>query len=154
MKRRFTAGMAIAAFVLCAATLAEETEKKLQMKDLPPAVQKTVQAELNGGEIKGISKEKEDGVTQYEIETMVNGKHRDFDVDTKGLLLEVEEETSIDTIPPVVQAAILKKVGAGKLGMVELVKRKAETLYEAAYTSKDGKKREALFKADGTETKD
>ena len=37
----------------------EETGKSLQLKDLPAAVQKTVQANLNGGEIKNIAKEKE-----------------------------------------------------------------------------------------------
>ena len=91
---------------------------------------------------------------QYEVETMLNGKHRDFNVDTKGKLLLVEEETSIDSIPAAAKAAILKKVGDGKLGMVELFMRGGETMYEAAYTTKAGKKQEVLVKADGTETKD
>jgi len=129
-------------------------EKKLTLQDLPPAVQKTVQAELKGGEIKSIDKETEHGVAQYEVETMLNGKHRDFEVDTKGTLMVVEEETSIDSIPAPAKAAILKKVGAGKLGMVELFMRGGETMYEAAYSGKDGKKHEVLVKADGTETKE
>ena len=45
--------------------------KKLELKDLPPAVQKTIQAESKGAEIKNIGKETEDGVAQYEIETML-----------------------------------------------------------------------------------
>jgi uncharacterized membrane protein YkoI len=129
-------------------------EKKLTLKDLPPEVQKTVQAELKGGEIKNIGKETENKITQYEVETMLNGKHRDFNVDVKGKLLLVEEETSIDTIPAPAKAAILKKVADGKLGMVELFLRGGETMYEAAYTAKNGKKHEILVKADGTETKD
>jgi hypothetical protein len=36
----------------------------------------------------------------------------------------------------------------------ELFKRGGETMYEAAYTGKNGKKHEVLVKADGTETKD
>ena len=52
------------------------------------------------------------------------------------------------------KAAILKKVGDGKLGMVELFMRDGQTMYEAAYTTKAGKKQEVLVKADGTETKD
>jgi hypothetical protein len=130
--------------------------KKLELKNLPPAVQKTVQDELKGGEIRNIGRETEDGIAQYEVETMLNGKHRDFNVDTKGVLLVVEEETAIDSIPAPAKAAILKKVGTGKLGMVETVKKNKgnEPLYEAGYTSKDGKKHEVLVKADGTETKD
>jgi uncharacterized membrane protein YkoI len=128
--------------------------KSLALKDLPAEAQKTIQAELKGAEIRNIGKETERGVTQYEVETMLNGKHRDFNVDTKGKLLVVEEETTIDAFPAPAKVAILNKVGGGKLGMVELFIRGGETLYEAAYTSKDGKKHEVLVKADGTETKD
>jgi Carboxypeptidase regulatory-like domain len=70
----------------------------LRLKDLPPAVQKTVGDTLKGGQIRNISKEVEKGVTQYEVETMLNGKHRDFEVDAKGKLLVVEEETDVATI--------------------------------------------------------
>ena len=149
MKRIFSIGLTIGALVCAMAA-----EKKLQLKDLPPAAQKTVQDETKGAEIKNISKETEHGVAQYEVETMSGGKHRDFNVDTKGTLLLVEEETSIDAIPAGAKAGILKKVGDGKLGMVELFKRGGETLYEAEYTSKGGKKHEVLVKADGSETKE
>ncbi|MGH9421215.1 MAG: hypothetical protein ACRD3J_14655, partial [Thermoanaerobaculia bacterium] len=44
----------------------EQKSKALQMKDLPPSVQKTVQENLKGGAIKTIGKEKEDGIEQYE----------------------------------------------------------------------------------------
>ena len=128
--------------------------KSLAVKDLPAAVQKTVQEQAKGAEIKNISKETEKGVTQYEVETIVNGKHRDFNVDTKGGLMVVEEETSIDSIPAAAKAAILKKVGDGKLGMVETMTKGSATMYEAAYTTKAGKKHEMLVKPDGTETKD
>jgi hypothetical protein len=130
-------------------------EKKYALKDLPPEVQKTVQAELKGGEIKSIGKETEHGVVQYEVETMLAGKHRDFNVDMKGTLVTVEEETAIDSVPAAAKAAILKKVGDGKLGMVERATTKdGVTTYEAGYTTKAGKKHEVAVKADGTETKD
>jgi hypothetical protein len=152
--RKFTGITALLALCLGAAFAQEKKEKTLALKDLAPAVQKTIQAELKGGEIKSIGKETEHGVAQYEVETMLNGKHRDFNVDTKGKLLLVEEETSIDSIPAAAKAAILKKVGDGKLGMVENFMRGGETMYEAAYTTKAGKKHEVLVKADGTGTKD
>jgi uncharacterized membrane protein YkoI len=148
--RKFT--IFIPAFALCLGV--SFAQKKLTLQDLPPAVRKTVQAELKGAEIKSIDKETEHGVAQYEVETMLNGKHRDFNLDTKGNLLVVEEQTNIDSIPAAPKAAILKKVGAGKLGMVELFLRGGETMYEAGYTGKDGKKHEVLFKADGSETKE
>jgi hypothetical protein len=134
---------------------APAVKKSLQLKDLPAAVQKTTQDNLKGGEIKNIGKETEDGVAQYEVETLLNGKHRDFNVDKKGNLIVVEEETSIDNIPAAVKATILKKVGSGILGMVEtFAKPGMETMYEAAWKDKGGKKHEILVKADGTETKE
>jgi uncharacterized membrane protein YkoI len=150
MNRTFNALIAIASL----AGLATAAEKTLQVKDLPPAVQKTVQEQLKGAEIKAISKETEKGQTQYEVETIVNGKHRDFNVDAKGGLIVVEEETTLDSIPVAAKTAIQKKVADGKLGMVEIMTKGGATFYEAAYTSKDGKKHEVLVKPDGTETKD
>jgi hypothetical protein len=128
---------------------------KLQLKDLPAAVQDTVTQTAKGAEIRNIDKEKEDGVVQYEVETMLNGKHRDFNVDVKGNLLLVEEETTLDAIPAAAKATILKKVGDGKLRTVEkFIKTGRATIYEAAYTTKSGKKTEMLVKEDGTETKE
>jgi uncharacterized membrane protein YkoI len=149
MKRSIV--LTVAGMLASGAALAQ---KKLTLKDLPAPVQATVQNELKGGEIKSIGKETEDGVAQYEVETILNGKHRDFNIDTRGKLLVVEEETSIDSIPAAAKAAILKRVADGRLGMVELFLRGGETMYEAAYTTKAGKKHEVLVKANGAETKD
>jgi hypothetical protein len=127
----------------------------LKLKDLPAAVQKTVTENLKGGEIKTIGKEVEKGVTQYEIETLRNGKHRDINVDAKGKLLVVEEEIDLASIPPAAKATIEKKLAGGKLRTLESVdKGDGAMLYEAAYTTKAGKKASILVKADGAETKD
>jgi hypothetical protein len=127
----------------------------LKLKDLPAAVQKTVSETLKGGEIKSIGKEVEKGVTQYEVETMLNGRHRDFNVDGKGKLIVVEEEIDLASVPAAAKAAIEKKIAGGKLKTVESVdKGDGAMLYEAAYTTKAGKKGSILVKADGTETKD
>ena len=140
---------------ICAFTAAAiAAEKRLEMKDLPAAVQKTITEQTKGAEIKGLAKEMEKGKVSYEVETIVNGKHRDFIVDPSGALGEVEEEAALGTIPPAAKAAIEKKASGGKLGMVEIMKRGGETLYEAAYTAKDGKKHSILVNADGTPVKD
>jgi hypothetical protein len=143
--------------VVMLAGLAMAQEKKgegLKLKDLPAAVQKSVQDNLKGGDIKSISKEKEDGVEQYEIESLLNGKTRDFNVDARGKLLVVEVETTLDAIPAAAKAAILKKVADGKLDVVETFTKTGQpTMYEAAFTDKKSKKHEVLVKADGTEAK-
>lgn len=152
--RSLTVVLAIVA--LGSSAMAQEKKGRgLQLKDLPAAVQKTVQANLNGGDIKNIAKEKEDGVEQYEVETVLNGKARDFDVHSKGALLVVEEQTTIGAIPSAAKAGILKKVGDGKLGTVETFSKPGQPMmYEASYSDKKGKKHEVLVKADGGETRE
>lgn len=145
----------VMAFAVVAGIAGAASAKGLQLKDLPPAVQKTVQDTLKGGEIKNIDKEVEKGVTQYEVETMLNGKHRDFNVDAKGKLIVVEQEVDPASIPAAAKVTIEKKAAGGKIGMVETVdKGDGVLLYEAAFTTKAGKKGSVLVKADGTETKD
>lgn len=144
----------IIGLTILACSVGAASAASLQLKNLPAAVQKTVQENLKGAEIKNISKETEKGVTQYEVETMLNGKHRDFNVDAKGKLLVVEEETDLAAIPAPARAAIEKKAAGGKVGMVQtLDKGDGAILYEAAFTTKAGKKGSILVKADGTETK-
>ena len=146
----------LAILVLCGYLVAQEKNRRsLQLKDLPAAVQKTVQDNLNGGQIKNIGKEKEDGIEQYEIESLLNGKSRDFNVDFKGNLMVVEEATIIDAIPAPAKASILKKAADGKLETVETFTKTGQPMmYEAAYTDRKGKHHEVLVKADGTETKE
>src|ERR1039457_6842351 len=103
--RTFPIWIAIGALLSVAAA----AEKKLQLKDLPPAVQKTVQDQTKGAEIRGISSETEKGKLAYEIETMVNGKPRDFLGDAKCAVTEVEDETAIESIPAAAKAAIEKR---------------------------------------------
>lgn len=132
---------------------AAAAEKKLEMKDLPPAVRKAVQDQTKGAVIKGLSKETEKGVTTYEVETTVNGKGRDFLVDAKGAVIEVEEEVSINSIPAAAKAAIEKKAVDGTIKKVETLTKGGTTSYEAAFT-KAGKTHEVVVKADGSEVKD
>jgi uncharacterized membrane protein YkoI len=100
--------------LLAATLLAGAAEQKLALKDLPPAVQKTVQDQTKGADIRAISKATENGKTSYEIETMVNGKHRDFDIDAQGAVTEVEDETALDNLPPAARAAIQKKAAGDR----------------------------------------
>jgi hypothetical protein len=150
---RFVVLLAIVSLV--GSARAQEKSGKLLLKDLPSVVQKTVQDTLKGGEIKNIGKEKEDGVEQYEVESVLNGKSRDFNVDAKGNLLLVEVATTLDAIPVSAKTSILKKVADGKLAMVETFTKTGQPMmYEASYADKKGKKHEVLVKADGTETKE
>jgi uncharacterized membrane protein YkoI len=131
-------------------TTALVADTKVKVEDLPAAVQKTVKEQTQNAKLVGVSTEKEGGKTVYELETTVNGKSRDLMIDSAGAILSVEVEVALDSIPAAAQTAIQKKAGGGKITKVETVTTGSEVSYEAAYTSKSGKKAEVGVNADGT----
>jgi uncharacterized membrane protein YkoI len=123
-------------------------DRKVQLKDLPAAVQKTIQEETQNAEIVGLVQEQEAGKTVFEVETKVNGKTRDVTVDSSGQVIAREEEVALDTIPPAARAAIEKAAAGGTVQKVETVTKGGATSYEASF-SKAGKKSEIVVGSDG-----
>ena len=137
--------IAVVALAVAVAGLSA-ADKKVQMKDLPPAVQKTVRAEeAKGARIVGLAAEVEGGKTMYEVETTVGGHTRDLVLDATGSIVETEEETSIDAVPPAVKTALESR---GKVGKVETVTKGKTVTYEAV-VEKNGKKTEFAVNAAG-----
>jgi uncharacterized membrane protein YkoI len=144
--------LCILAGATLAAGLAFAAEKPAKLSDLPPAVQKAIEAQTKGSEIKGFSTETEKGKTLYEAETRLNGHGRDLLFDKNGTLVEVEEETALDAIPAPARSAIQKKAADGKVLKVEMVTSGSRVSYEAEI-EKNGKKSEFAVKSDGTASK-
>lgn len=116
-----------------AMTAAASAEKKIERSALPPAVEKTVQAQSQGATIKGFASEMENGKLIYEAEMVVNGHTRDIGIAKDGTLLEVEEEVAINTLPAGVQSALTAKAAGAKITKVEsLTKKDKLVAYEAA----------------------
>jgi uncharacterized membrane protein YkoI len=131
MKKRYTAVQLTAAFAISVVSLSA-AEKKIQAKDLPAAVQKTVAEQSKGGTVKGYSTEVENGKKVYEAELNVNGHDRDISMDEEGNLLEVEEAVDLGSLPQAVRDGLTKAAGKGKLGTVEsLTKQGRIVAYEA-----------------------
>jgi uncharacterized membrane protein YkoI len=144
------------AIVVLAATLAPlmAQETKVQMKDLPAAVQKTVQEQTRTAKLVGLAKEVEGGKVFYEAETTVDGKHRDILIDPSGTVVEVEEATTLAAIPEAARKAFQQHAGpAGKVLSVETVTKGSTTNYEAVI-QKGGKKSEVAVHADGSLVKE
>lgn len=125
---------------------AKAAEKSLDLKTLPAAVRATVEAETKNATLKGLSKEVEKGKTQYEVETLVNGRTRDLLVDPAGTVLEVEEQLDLQSAPAPVKAALETK---GKLLRLEALTRGSVVTYEALVQAKSGKKSEISLDASG-----
>ncbi len=148
MSMRIRIVLGVIAFAI-GAIAAFGSEKPVKMKDLPPAVQRTVQEQSKGATIKGLSTEVEHGKTIYEVEMTVNGHGKDVSMDASGAVIEVEEEVALGSIPAAARAAIEKAAAGGKIAKVEKVTRGKEIAYEAALR-KDGKRSEVRVSADGS----
>jgi uncharacterized membrane protein YkoI len=138
---------------LCGASLALAAEKKIKLEDAPPAVQQAIKDATKGSTLVGVASDVEDGKTEYEAETKVNGHGKDITFDESGKLLAVEEETTLDSIPAGAKAAIEKQAAGGKIKKVEKITKGENVVYEAAVT-KGGKKSEVIVTADGTPAKE
>src|SRR5262245_36251011 len=124
-------------------------DQRAKLKNLPSAVQKTVEEQSKGAKIRGLSKEVEKGKTQYELELTVNGHSKDMIIDPTGAILEVEEDITLDSLAPEVKAEVEKNIGQAKLLRLESVtKGGILTGYEAS-VSKVGRKSGIEMGADG-----
>ena len=143
-KTKLFASVTIASLALFAA------EKKVEMKDLPEPVQKTVREQTKTAKLRGLAKEVESGKTIYEVETTTaNGKSRDLLVDATGAVVEVEEATELGSIPEAAQKTLKTAAGAGKILTVETVTKGSAVSYEAI-VEKGGKKSEVAVNGDGS----
>lgn len=66
----------------------EENEVTMAFKDLPAAVQKTIQREAMGAAIETVDKEKDGGKTIYEADAKIDGHNYEIKVGEDGLLLK------------------------------------------------------------------
>jgi uncharacterized membrane protein YkoI len=121
-------------------------DQKTQLSKLPAAVRATVEAESKGATVKGISSEKENGKTVYELETLVNGRTRDLMIDSAGKVYVVEEQLDVDKAPAPVKAALEAK---GKIVALESVVENGKTHYEGQVLTRAGKKVAIELDADG-----
>jgi len=107
-------------------------EEPVERGDLPPAVEKTIAEETRGATIQGFSREVEGGEVRYEVEMVVEGRHRDLLLDDQGSVLEVEDEVSLAALPEAVREGLRVAAGSGRIAQVESLSRKGRVVsYEA-----------------------
>ena len=137
------------AAALLVAANCQAQERKIKRSDLPAPVEAKVAAESAGATIKGFSQEKEKGRTYYEMELTVNGRSKDVLMDQAGAIVEVEQEVSLDELPPAVVDGLKAKAGKGKIVKVEsLTKHDKLVAYEADIVT-EGKRAEIQVGPDG-----
>ncbi len=130
MRSSSTSSLLVLALLAAAPVFA--AEKKIDKGQLPPAVQKTADAQSAGASVHGYSQDREDGKLEYEVEMTFQGHSKDVTIAPDGALLEVEEQVALDQLPASVQAALHAKAGKGSITKVEsITKHGVLVAYEA-----------------------
>jgi uncharacterized membrane protein YkoI len=100
MKVTTKLGMAAALFVLLGSSAFAKHEQKnadnrVDWKTLPAVAQNTIQTNANGGKVKEVTKESQNGITVYRATVKEEGgKLFKVSVTETGTLLKVKEDTS------------------------------------------------------------
>ena len=144
---------AFAALLLSASMANAQEEKKVRRNQLPAAVEKTVAAESQGATIKGFSREVEKGKTYYEAEMSINGRGKDILMDTKGNIVEVEEQVDLATLPQAVQDALNKAAGTGTIEMVESLTKNGKLVAYEGHVKRGNKRSEIQVGPNGEKLK-
>ncbi len=147
MKTNHKICLLVVSLMLVGSTYAQE--KKIKRSELPAAVEKTVVEQCKGATIRGFSEEKENGQTTYEVEMIINGHSKDVQMDAKGVVIEVEEQVSMDVLSAEIKAGLQAKAGKGKIIKVESIVKKEKLVAYEAQVMTDGKKSEVQVGPDG-----
>src|SRR6266700_2439990 len=108
-------GMTITMLLAGVSSMVIAQEKKLDRSQLPPAVEKTVQAQSQGATIRGFSTDREGGKRVYEVQMTVDGHTKDVEIAADGTLNEIEEEVLFDSLAGEVKAALHAEASGAKI---------------------------------------
>lgn len=137
------------AILMVGVASAQETEKRVTMKDLPAAVQSTVKEQSKGAKLRGLAMETENGKIYYEAELLVKGRSKDVTIDPDGKVVTIEEQIALSALPAAAKAEILKQAGKGKILLVESITENNAIVAYEAHIRKAGKLLEVKVSPDG-----
>jgi hypothetical protein len=104
-------------------------EKKINKKDVPPAVLKAFEKEYPNATVKAYAKETENGKTYYELETIDGKTKRDLLYTADGKTAEIEESVTMKELPDAVAKAFAKESPKTQATMIEKVTKGDKVSY-------------------------
>lgn len=120
----------------------EKSEAKpavLDLKVLPEAVLAAFKAAYPKAEIKGASKEVENGVTQFEVESVDGKFNRDLLYTADGKVIEMEITTAPENLPEAVKKTLAANYPDAKVLKAEILTKGDITQFELSLQVKDKK---------------
>ena len=146
--------VAVVASVLVFGLVAQADEEKVPLDKVPKAVLDAVKAKFPNAEMKGASKETENGKTLFEVTIKNKGQNIDVELTADGSLLAIEAEIAAKDLPKKVAAALEAKYPKATYKKAEEItkfdKGTAKPMYyEVVLVTADKKTFEVEVAADG-----
>jgi uncharacterized membrane protein YkoI len=144
--------MLMISFLVCGlitVSIARAQEKKIKRTELPPAVEKTIAEQSKAGTIRGFSTEVEDGKRLYEVELTVKGHGKDVSMDEQGNVVEVEEQISMDSLPPAVRKGLTEAARGRTILKIESITKNGKLVAYEADVKSAAKRSEIQVSPDG-----
>ena len=126
-------------------------ERQLSKNDLPVAVRKTADEQVQGATVRGYSKEVENGQIEYEVQLVANGHSKDITIAPDGRVLEIEEDVPMESLPVPVTSRLNAKAGKGRIAKVESLTKGGKVVAYEAQVVAAGKHSEIQVAPDGSD---
>jgi len=98
-------------------SVATAVAEVIPFAQVPPAVQKGIEAQLGNGTLGEIERDEEDGEITYTVDITKSGRSRSNTLDDAGALVSME--VFLQETPPPVQKAIQSLVGQGTIESID-----------------------------------
>jgi len=121
-------------------------DEEVFLPELPPTVQRVIQAHSSGATLHEIDRSVNDGQISYDVEIERNAVSRDFTVDGNGVLLR--EQVFIGELPPAVRQTIQKETATATVGDIDRATDDGEVRFDVELTQ-SGRTRSLSVGADG-----
>lgn len=133
--------------------------EKVEFTDLPPAVQKTINAQAGASGIASIERTTRHGIPLYEVRLSQPGNARPLYISETGSVINLDHVVSstakegsrkvkFSELPVAVQNTLRSQAGSSRIEDIDAVTRSGETTYNAAF-KRDGKTAELWLDANG-----
>ena len=135
---------------LClSAWAAEDKEEKVSLDKIPAAAAKAIKEAVGGEKIQGLSKEKDEGKSVYEVSFHKAGRAHDLTVDDSGKIVSDEEVIPVEEAPKNIPTAIEKEFPGGKIEKLERITEGNKVSFEVLISGQ-GKREEIKFDSKGS----
>ena len=108
----------------------------VSVEETPAAVQKAIQAQANGGQVRNIEKNVDDAEITFDVETVRVGVKQSFTLGADGALVSAEV-TAVET-PAAVQATIARQAAGGTVKSIDEDFDADGNSYDVEAVAKDG----------------